>query len=74
MPGSTRITVAPSSSAISSIISSGSDWVAVTISPAIISMRTMSAGVRLSLGARSWIVVRRGTTISPSGTGASAGV
>ena len=53
MPGSTRITLAPSSSAISSIISSGSDWVAVTISPAIISMRTMSAAVRLSFGARS---------------------
>ena len=34
----------------------GSDWVAVTISPAIISMLTMSAGVRLSLGASSWMV------------------
>ena len=53
MPGSTRMTVAPSSSAMSSIISSDSAWVAVTISPAIISMRTMSAGVRFSLGASS---------------------
>ena len=30
--------------------------------------------MRFSFGASSWIVMPRGTTISPSGTGASAGV
>src|SRR4026207_1126178 len=59
MPGSTRITLAPSSSAISSIISSGSDWVAVTISPAIISMRTMAGGVRVGVRAGGWVVASR---------------
>ncbi len=74
LPGSTISTSAPSASAISSIISSASDAVAVTISPASNRMRTRSAGVRFSFGAYSWIVLPRGTTISPSGTGASAGV
>ena len=59
---------------MSSIISSASDCVPVTISPASNRMRTRSAGVRFSLGASSWIVMPRGTTISPSGTGASSGV
>ena len=59
---------------MSSIISSASDWVPVTISPASNRMRTRSALVRLNFGASSWIVIPRGTTISPSGTGTSAGV
>ena len=59
---------------MSSIISSASDCVPVTISPASNSTRTRSAAVRFSLGASSWIVMPRGTTISPSGTGASVGV
>ena len=73
-PGSTMSTSAPSVSAMSSIISSASDTVAVTISPASKRRRTRSAVVRFSRGASSWIVMPRGMTISPSGTGASAGV
>jgi len=59
---------------MSSIISSARDCVPVTISPASNNSRTRSAVVRLSIGAYSWIVMPRGTTISPSGTGASCGV
>jgi hypothetical protein len=59
---------------MSSIISSASVWVPVTISPASKSKRTRSAALRFSFGASSWIVIPRGTTISPTGTGASSGV
>ena len=59
---------------MSSTISSASDCVPVTISPASNSRRTRSAVVRFSFGASSWMVLPRSTTISPSGTGASAGV
>ena len=59
---------------MSSTISSASDCVPVTISPASNSRRTRSAVVRFSFGASSWMVMPRSTTISPSGTGASLGV
>ena len=52
-PGSTRRISAPISAANSSIMSSLSDWVAVTISPACMRNRTTSAAVRLSFGPRS---------------------
>ena len=65
--------LAPISAANSSIMSSLSDWVAVTISPACMRNRTTSAAV-LSFGPRSSAVEARSTTTSPSGTGASTGV
>ena len=73
-PGSTRRTVAPISAANSSIISSVSDCVAITISPCCSRKRTTSAAVRFSFGPSCWGVESRSTTISPSGTGAFAGV
>ena len=59
LPGSTSSTSAPSDSAMSSIISSASDCVPVTISPASNRRRTRSAVVRFSFGANSWIVMPR---------------
>ena len=53
-PGSTRRISAPISAAKSSIMSSVSDWVAVTISPCCMRKRTTSAAVRFSLGPSSW--------------------
>ena len=72
-PGSTSFTSAPSSAANSSIISSESDWVAVTISPCRSRKRTTSPAERLSLGPTSWAVEPRSMMISPSGTGALEG-
>ncbi len=64
----------PSSLANISIMSSLSDWVAVTISPSPIRNLTTSAAVRLNLGPSSWAVDARSTTTSPVGVGALAGV
>ena len=65
---------APTSAANSSIMSSDSDCVAVTISPCCIRKRTTSAAVRFRRGPRSCGVEPRSMTITPSGTGALAGV
>ncbi len=73
-PGSTMRISAPSSATNSSIMSSDSDWVAVTISPCSMRKRTTSAAVRLNLGPSSWGVEARSTTTSPVGTGALSGV
>ena len=72
-PGSTRRTSAPISAAKSSIMSSVSDWVAMTISPCRSRKRTMSPALRLSLGPRSRAVEPRSMMTSPSGTGAVEG-
>ena len=73
-PGSTRRTSAPSSAANSSIMSSVSDWVAVTISPCSSRKRITSPAERLSFGPRSRAVEPRSTMTSVSGTGAVDGV
>ena len=72
-PGSTRRTSAPSSAANSSIMSSVSDWVAVTISPWSSRKRTTSPADRFSLGPRSRAVEPRSMMTSCSGTGAVDG-
>ena len=64
----------PNSAANSSIMSSLSDWVAVTISPCSMRKRTTSAAVRLNLGPSSCAVDERSTTTSPAGMGALWGV
>ncbi len=65
---------APTSAANSSIMSSVSDWVAVTISPCCIRKRTTSAAVRFSFGPSSCGASSRARRRpSPSGTGASDG-
>ncbi len=68
---STISTVLPSSPATSSMAASVSDWVIVTISPAMSRVFTISAGVTPSFSARSWGDAPRATRTTAS-PGASA--
>ncbi len=73
-PGSTSRIWAPISAANSSIMSSLSDWAAVTTSPWRNRNRITSPAERLSLGPSSRGVEPRSTMTSKSGTGAFEGV